>query len=720
MQLRATKLAILAITLAAALLGAHPATAETTSTIRVRLHPYTAAAGKLPPAALAKLEALVGTHLTLSATTRTGALDLTLAVPQDSSALAATLRALRDDRSVLWAEAPRSAGGSFSANAAGTKSTRVLPPEANQPGQRLMLRLKDGVDPDWPVLLPQLGSRIGTSLRVERQIGNVWVLSVAQPQFPAQLAQMAELLQQDGAVQYADPVRRAFAHAAPNDPYYTQQWGLNDPRSGVGAETAWRIQPDSSSVVVAVVDTGILPHPDLEGRVLPGYDFITDPARARDGDARDPDPRDEGDWTSGECGSEDSFFHGLFVSGLIAANTNNGIGISGLTTGAKILPVRVLGRCGGSFDDVLAGMLWASGVQIAGVPPNPNPARVINLSLGGFGACDQSIQDAVDDALAHGAVVVASAGNSSTDVQGISPASCSGVIAVAAHSIDGTLASYSNFGPRIDVSAPGGDLPESGLVISTSNDGTTVPQNPSYEASEGTSFSAPLVSGTAAMMIARNPMLTAGRVLDIVTGTTRDFPTSSVCALSNLCGSGMLDSGAALTSTIAGGAKPPPNAFQVVEYYNASLDHYFITADPAEIAYIDSFFAGSLQRTGQYFFAYLVSFLAPPGTQPVCRFFAAGLINSHFFSASAFECQFVLTHWPGTWRLETPSAFYIQVPDVQGNCPDGTLPVYRFFNNRNDANHRYTVDLSVRRAMLNRGWVPEGIDGSIAAFCTPY
>jgi serine protease len=716
MFFRTSKLAIVASTLAMTICFALTATAGTTSTIRVRLHPYMAAAGTLPPVALAKLEALVGTGLTLNGTTRTGALDLQLAVPQDNASMAAILRTLRNDRGVLWAESSRAVMTTATA-----KASPSLPPGADRPGQRLMVRLKDGVSPEWSALLPQLGSRIGTDLAVERQIGNVWVLSVSTPQLPAQLAQMAELLQQDGSIQYADPVRQAFALSAANDPYYPQQWGLSDPLSGVNAETAWELQPDSSSVVVAVVDTGILPHPDLTGRVLPGYDFITDPARARDGNARDPDPRDEGDWSAGECGfPEDSFFHGLFVAGLIAANTNNSTGIAGLTTGARILPVRVLGACGGTFEDVLAGMLWASGVQLAGVPPNTNPAKVINLSLGGFGACDQAIQEAVDDALAQGAVVVAAAGNSSSNVQDFTPASCSGVIAVAAHSVDATLASYSNYGPRIDVSAPGGEMPSSGLVISTSNDGTTVPQNPDYEAAQGTSFAAPMVAGTAAMMFARNPMLTAGRVLDIVQGSARDFPTTSICAQASLCGAGLLDAGAAIASTLPGGSAPPPGASEVVEYYNATFDHYFITAQPTEIRYMDTVLSGVFKRTGLYFYAYLTPLSAPAGVRPVCRFFAAGLINSHFFSASAFECQFVLTHWPNIWYLETPASFFIQVPDEQGNCPVGTLPVYRFFNNRNDANHRYTVDLSVRRAMLNRAWVPEGTGTSAVAFCTPF
>jgi serine protease len=716
MHLRASKLAVFASMLAVLFTVAFPASAQTVSSIRVRLHPYMAAAGTLPPAALAKLEALVGTGLMLTGTTRTGALDLALAQPQDSATIAVTLKALRNDRGVLWAETPRVVSASL-------KSAQVLPPGSAAPGRRLMVRLKDDTVPDWSELLPRLGSRIGMALAVERQIANVWVLSVSQPQTPAQLARLAEILQQDGAVQYADPVKRAFAFATPNDPFYPQQWSLNNPLSGVNAEAAWAAQPDSVGVVVAVVDTGILPHPDLAGRVLPGFDFIADPSTARDGDGRDPDPRDEGTWGSAdECGSaEDSFFHGLFVAGQIAANTNNGTGIAGLTTGSRILPVRVLGKCGaGTFDDVFAGVLWASGVSISGAAANPFPAKVINLSLGGFGACDHSIQDAIDDALAQGAVVVASAGNSSTNVENFTPANCSGVISVAAHAKNASLASYSNFGPRIDVSAPGGDLPISGLIVSTSNNGRTVPEEPDYVAGEGTSFASPLVSGTAAMMLARNPMLTAGRVLDIITGTARDFPIDSVCSQANFCGAGMLDSGAAVSSTVPGGSTPPLGAFQVVEYYNAYLDHYFITAQPAEIAYIDTVLSGSFQRTGLYFYAYLSPFSAPPGSRPVCRFFAAGLINSHFFTASASECSFVLTHWPGTWYLETPASFYIQVPDSGGNCPDGTLPVYRFFNNRNDANHRYTVDLSVRRAMLNRSWVPEGNGPNAVAFCSVF
>jgi serine protease len=357
-------------------------------------------------------------------------------------------------------------------------------------------------------------------------------------------------------------------------------------------------------------------------------------------------------------------------------------------------------------------------VNIAGVPANTNPAKIINLSLGGFGPCDQSIQEAVDDAIAHGAVVVVAAGNSSLEASDFAPANCSGVITVGAHGTRGGLTSYSNFGPRIDLTAPGGDLPYSDLIVGLHYDGETTPTDPSYVFGAGTSFAAPMVSGAAALLLARDGLLTSGRVLDLVTGTARLFPAGSPCIVRGLCGAGMLDAGAAVGSAIPGGATPA-GAAKVVEYYRADLDHYFISADPAEIAALDANLSGVFKRTGLYFYAYLDPSAAPIGAKPVCRFYAplSVQIDSHYYSASADECLAVLLNWPGIWTLETGSAFYVQVPDGNGRCPDNTLPVYRFFDNRRDANHRYTVDLSVHRAMQNRSWVAEGARG--VAFCSP-
>jgi serine protease len=690
-----------------------PAAAETVSTIRVMLHPSVATRGTLPPDALARLETLAGTSLALTSTTRTGALDLALGAPLDDAGAAALVKQLRVDRSVLWVEPRWPAPVTAKAN--------IDDPSAHLPGRRLLVRLKDDTTVDWAALLSRLSARAGVALKAERQIAGVWVLSTAFDQTTQTLARMAELIQEDPGVQYADAVRRLYPQAAPNDPYFGQQWALSDRVTGINIEHAWALQPDASSVTVAVVDTGILPHPDLEGRVLPGYDFISDPDRARDGNARDADPRDEGDWSSdGECGyAPNSSFHGLFVAGQIAANANNGIGIAGIAAGVKILPVRVLGKCGGTSEDIFEGMLWASGMPIPGLPPNPNPAKIINMSLGGFSACAQSMQEAVDDAIAQGSIVVVAAGNESLEAADFSPANCSGVITVGAQNRAGNLTSYSNFGRRIDLMAPGGDLPATDLIVSLSNDGTTTPQKAGYKFSAGTSFSAPLVSGTAALMLARNPLTTAGRVLDVLTGTSRSFPLGSQCTANNVCGAGMLDSGAAIASIFPNGAAPV-NAVRVVEFYRADLDHYFISASPAEINYVDTFLRGIFQRTGLFFYAYPGTFLAPPGVMPVCRFYADASvqINSHYYSADPQDCAYVQAHWYGTWNYEQSDAFYVQVPDFDGNCPANTLPVYRFFNNRRDANHRYTVDLSVRRAMVNRSWIPEGHGPNSVVFCS--
>ena len=707
------RLALGAASLAAAL--AAPAAAETVGGLRVMLHPSVAPRGTLPDATRAKLERIAGAPLALSAATRTGALDLALPASVDAGDAARLAKSLREDRSVLWAQplrAPRALAKVATADA-----------RFNVPGRRLMVRLADGVAEDWSVLAPQFAQRIGMPVAAERKVGNVWLVSIAIARAPDALAALASALEQDPAVMYADPVRRVVAQTTPNDPLFGVQWSLTDPVAGVNASAAWDVQRGSGGITVAVIDTGTVAHPDLAGRVLPGYDFVTDPDAARDGDGRDADPHDEGDWAGdNECGDGvpgfDSFFHGLFVSGLIGASTDNGIGIAGMDWAASILPVRALARCGGTNADVFEGMLWASGVQIAGVPANQHPARVINMSLGGWGACSSAVQEAIDDALAQGAVVVVSAGNASIDVESFSPANCGGVITVGATGNTGERASYSNFGPRVDLSAPGGDGDdETSLIVSTYAYGATTPGDPAYAIAAGTSFSAPLVSGTVSLMLARNPTLTAGRVLSILQGTTREFPLGTQCRAGSLCGAGLLDAGAAVASTPPASATIPPNAIPVIEYYRADNDHYFVTADPNEVAYLDVHMRGVYERTGTVFFAYPDSFLAPPAVQPVCRFYAGGLIDSHFFTANAAECQFVIARWPGTWNLESYAAFWIEVPDANGACREGTIPIYRFFNNRQDANHRHTPDLSVRRAMVNRGWVPEGPNG--VALCSP-
>ncbi len=696
------------------------AAAQNASRIRVMLHPYAADPGQLPAATRALLQTLAGVPLTLDGTTRTGALEFSLPKTLDVAATTALLGRLRNDRSVLWAE-------SLGSGPAIAKHKTVTDSRAGPPGRKLMLKLSAAAVPDWSTLLPRFSATAGLALAVDRQIGDVWVLTLPDTVPDAQLAGIAALLEADPAVQYADPVRRAHALLAPNDTQYAQQWALSDPVGGVNAPAAWDVQTGSPSVTVAVVDTGITVHPELTGRILSGFDFISKANMANDGGGRDPDASDPGDWTSnGQCGdgapAEPSDWHGTFVSGLIAANTNNAAGIAGMDWNARILPVRVLGTCGGTFDDIVAGLLWAAGLPMAGAPANPAPARVINMSLGGTTSCPQAMQDAINAVLAQGSVIVVAAGNESDDASNTAPANCSGVITVGASTRQGDRASYSNFGHRVDLSAPGGDGALADWILSTWNDGRTSPGNPTYARGIGTSFAAPHVSGTASLMFARNSNLTPGQALSIVTGTARNFPPGTQCALAGICGAGMLDAGLALQSTVSSADSAPAGTVAVIEYYRADLDHYFMSADASEIYYFDTALASTYRRTGEVFYAWTDPALAPPGAQlqSVCRFSnPSPLIDSFIFTAVDSECQFMINHYAGIWHLDTPSAFYVLQSDSNGACAAGSLPIYRFFNNRNDANMRHTRDLAVRREMLNKQWAPYGAGPNGVAFCSP-
>lgn len=219
-------------------------------------------------------------------------------------------------------------------------------------------------------------------------------------------------LKKDNDIEYAEPDRKAYIlDRIPNDyyySYYSYQWHYKGPSdgefAGLNLPKAWDITTGNASTVVAVIDTGILSHEDLSSsRILQGYDMISDSVTARDGDGRDSDPTDEGDWNeAGECDgseAEDSSWHGLHVTGTIAAATNNGVGMAGVNWSNKILPVRVLGKCGGDESDIIDAIEWASGGSVSGVASNSNPAKVINMSLGGDGSCGSSMQNAINNAI---------------------------------------------------------------------------------------------------------------------------------------------------------------------------------------------------------------------------------------------------------------------------------------------------------------------------------
>ncbi len=312
---------------------------------------------------------------------------------------------------------------------------------------------------------------------------------------------------------------RAHPDAVPNDPQFPSQWSLTDPFSGIGASSAWDVTTGQNAVV-AVIDSGLTAHEELQGKVLPGYDFVADPVVANDGDGRDADPSDPGDWventdlnthpdTFAGCARQNSSWHGTHVAGLIAATQNNARGISGAAPSALILPVRALGKCGGQMSDIAAAITWASGGSVAGVPANPYPADVINLSLSSEGVCQPFVQAAIDDAIGRGAVVVTSAGNASEPVTSTAPAGCYDVIAVGSVTRDGAVAGYSNYGVAgRDLLVYAGGGRNGDAVTSSVNGGTMAPtaEQNHYAAYAGTSMASPLVAGAAALLSSATTM----------------------------------------------------------------------------------------------------------------------------------------------------------------------------------------------------------------------
>ena len=417
---------------------------------------------------------------------------------------------------------------------------------------------------------------------------------------PASEAQrIADQLRQHPAVEWVAGNEREQRQQVPNDPYFAAsaalqgQWWLRpaggsnanalpDRLRGVpGLQTAWLGSTGSARAVVAVLDTGITAHPDLDAHVLPGYDFVSTTAYANDGDGRDADPSDPGDWVSqadkdnnpalfGDCEVAGSSWHGSVIAGILAAVTDNGQGVAGINWDGRVLPVRVAGKCGAEVADIVDGMRWAAGLEVAGAPVNPHPARVVNISFGGSAACNAAYQEAIDELHALGVVVVAAAGNGHGAVK--RPASCAGVIGVAALNRDGFKANYSNFGPAVMVATVGGDplaegawgslLGDDGL-LTLDNRGLQGPEGPTYGLNAGTSFAAPVVAGVISLMLTVNPGLSADQIIEGVRRSARPHVVSaqmSACSAQNpgrcacmtdTCGSGILDAPQALLYALA-------------------------------------------------------------------------------------------------------------------------------------------------------------------------
>jgi len=455
----------------------------------------------------------------------------------------------------------------------------------------------------------RLSARLGLALHSGRHINaRTHVIRTAGVSSEA----LAARLSQEADVEYAIPDRLRTIRALPNDPLFSGQWYLQATEAAsTHATEAWDLATGSSSVVVAVLDTGVrFDHPDLFAKLLPGYDFISDAPNAGDSDGRDADASDPGDFISlsdtdnpdlqGLCGSGlvpyDSSWHGTRVAGIVGAAGNNSVGIAGTSWGARILPVRVLGKCGGFDSDILAGMRWAAGLSVPGVPDNPNPARIINLSLGGGGGCTSAYANTIAELAGQGALVVAAAGNETGPVG--TPGNCAGVLTVAGVRHVGTKVGYSSLGPEVSVSAPAGNCvnatgPCLYSIETATNVGTTSPAandyTDQYNYNVGTSFSAPQAAGVAALMLSLNPALTPADIIARIKRSARAFPTDntlSACpnvatsgdttgqcnCTTTTCGAGILDAAAAVAAALPA---PLPGALTLrdaIYLYNQPLD----------------------------------------------------------------------------------------------------------------------------------------------------
>lgn len=466
------------------------------------------------------------------------------------------------------------------------EETAVTPTPTGLPTDQLIIQFNEigltrHVQTTEPgAFLPDLSQSAGTILTYVHPLGLPahHVLKLPERLPEAEVAAIAAALSQRDDVLFAAPdrIKQHFGppegqspeagstnylpivvRPNPIDPLRSQQWHYDfvaGSTEGINLYKAWGITTGSSNVVVAVVDTGILPHLDLAGRVLPGYDFIADLFVANDGNGRDSNPADPGDWVNaGECGATQfypSSWHGTHVAGTIGAATNNGVGVAGVDQKARILPIRALGKCGGYESDIVAGVLWAAGFSVAGVPNNPFPAKVVNLSLGGPGSCSFAEQNAFNMLWNAGVTAVVAAGNSAQNAALYSPGNCNNVITVAANNRGGDLAYYSNYGGIVNVSAPGGETffnNDSRGVLSTLDGGTTTPLNNNiYMFYQGTSMAAPHVAGVAALIYSIHPGYSPGQILNVLQNTARPFAPGTSCDYYSDCGAGIVDAYRAL------------------------------------------------------------------------------------------------------------------------------------------------------------------------------
>lgn len=469
-----------------------------------------------------------------------------------------------------------------------------------------------------------MSSRAGVRLRSFRAMsGGASVLKFERPLSLDEARTVAARVAADPEVEYAEPdlpVRR-YQSVPPDASYTTRHWHYFAPTTvlnannksvqavgGLNGPGAWQLVKGSRKIVVAVIDTGVVTaHPELASALLPGYDFVSADAGglavnfiANDGDGRDADANDPGDWIAAvdkttypafcddmSPGDSDSSWHGTHMTGTIIGVWGNGVGATppagtstaGIAPNVRLLPVRGLGKCGGTSSDIADGITWAAGLAVPNVPTNANPAQVINLSLGSQGgACGATYGNAINAATAAGALVVAASGNDGA--LGVSqPANCANVLAVTAHTIEGDNADYANVGPEVLISSPGGGLATVLTSQVNANDNgfytwSSVLFGPTTQASAdsmarsgpavagftGTSSATAHASAVAALVKSVRRNATPAAIRTFITTSARAHPAGGYCALNaGQCGAGLIDAGAAL-ALAAVGAPPMADA----------------------------------------------------------------------------------------------------------------------------------------------------------------
>jgi serine protease len=491
------------------------------------------------------------------------------------------------------------------------------------------------------------------------------------------LALAAAMKQADPSIEFVEPDYIFTINSIPNDSLYSTQWNYgNSPRYGgsqygISMPSAWDIT-NGTGAKVAVIDTGYTNHPDLVGNILPGYDFISDTYVANDGGGRDSDASDPGDFVRAgnpyNCPISNSSWHGTHVAGTVAAVTNNGTGVAGVAHGAKVVPVRVLGSCGGLSSDITDGIIWAAGGNVAGVPANPNPVHVINLSIGSRGACSQSMQVAIDYAVKVGVTVVVSAGNATTDAAAYAPANCNNVIAVAATDSSGFRGSFSNYGAVVDIAAPGVS------ILSTINAGTQSPGAHAYVNYSGTSMSAPHVAGVAALLKVQNPARSHFDIEYLIKRTA--YALGSKCVS---CGTGLLDAYAALTAS--------DTDAPVYRLNNKSLPGaYLFTANGPERDAAFAFYNFGVEGV-----AFHVKAAPAAGMSPVVRF-RDKVTGAYLLSIYETEMADLRTTYAYRYEEEGTAWYASKTPLA------GWSPLYRFQNKLNGT-YTFTAYESERLAM---------------------